>query len=331
MQSADLVALYRDMRRMRSFDARARGLRAQAGSADAAAETQLDGDAWSEAGQEAAAGLMRALGADDGFTTHDRGLGLFLARGADPARMFAELAGRGAGYCGGKGGASAMADVGLGHMGGNAVSGAGVPHAVGAALAFRNRREPRVAAAVFDDEGLTQGIVHESLSLAKLWRLPCLFARVGEAGVGDESDKDGTGVLARVSAIGLEVERADGSDAEAVHAAADRLLSGARVGRPGFLDIRPGRPVAGGADGDASVDPLSLTRSVLIARGAAGEEAIDLIDAQAETEMTAALEAALVEAPPSPNALLVDVFAPGEAAPDPVTSRLDRLFAEAAA
>jgi len=58
---------------------------------------------------------------------------VFLARGAEPGRMFAEVFGRREGYCAGKGGSMHIADIALGHMGANAIVGANIPISLGGA------------------------------------------------------------------------------------------------------------------------------------------------------------------------------------------------------
>ena len=67
----------------------------------------------------------------DSFTTHHRGHGIFISRGADPKRMMAEIAGKEDGYCRGKGGSMHIADMALGALGANAIVGGGIPHVVG--------------------------------------------------------------------------------------------------------------------------------------------------------------------------------------------------------
>ena len=81
----------------------------------------------------------------DTFTTHHRGHGIFLARGADPKRMMAEIGGKEAGYCHGKGGSMHIADMGLGHLGANAIVGGGIPAVVGAGLSARHKATARSA------------------------------------------------------------------------------------------------------------------------------------------------------------------------------------------
>ena len=79
----------------------------------------------------------------DTFTTHHRGHGIFVARGADPKRMMAEIGGKEAGYCRGKGGSMHIADMSLGHLGANAIVGGGIPHASAPACRPAYKRNDR--------------------------------------------------------------------------------------------------------------------------------------------------------------------------------------------
>ena len=103
-------------------------------------------------GEEAGAvGVMGAMREGDGFTTHHRGHGIFLARGADPKKMMAEIAGKSTGYCRGKGGSMHIADRGLGHLGANAIVGGGISHVVGAGLTYQMKHHGNAAVAFFGD------------------------------------------------------------------------------------------------------------------------------------------------------------------------------------
>ena len=109
--------------------------------------------------ESAAVGVCSAMRDGDTFTTHHRGHGVFLARGADPNRMMSEIAGKESGYCQGKGGSMHIADMALGHLGANAIVGGGIPAVVGAALAEKRRGASNVSIAFFGDGAMQQGIL----------------------------------------------------------------------------------------------------------------------------------------------------------------------------
>jgi pyruvate dehydrogenase E1 component alpha subunit len=139
-------------------------------------EGRMGGTAHTCIGQEAVAvGVAAALAPGDAMTSTHRGHGHFLACGADPGRVMAELFGRADGYSRGRGGSQMMMDTAIGFYGANGITGAGIPFAAGLALDARRRGKPRVVACLFGDGASNQGVFHETLNLASLWKLPVLF------------------------------------------------------------------------------------------------------------------------------------------------------------
>lgn len=127
-------------------------------------------------GQEAiAVGVCAALRPQDYITSTHRGHGHCIARGADIERMVAELFGKQNGYCGGRGGSMHIADMQAGNLGANGIVAAGIPHAVGAALGAKIRKEDRVAVAFTSDGGVNNGVFGESLNLAAIWDVPMIL------------------------------------------------------------------------------------------------------------------------------------------------------------
>lgn len=127
-------------------------------------------------GQEASAvGTCAALGPDDVILSTHRGHGHMLARGADPARMYAELYARTEGYNRSKGGSLHMIDTELGFLGANGIVGGGMPIAGGAALQQKRLGKGGVAVSFFGDGAVNQGAFHEVLNLCSLWKLPAIF------------------------------------------------------------------------------------------------------------------------------------------------------------
>jgi acetoin:2,6-dichlorophenolindophenol oxidoreductase subunit alpha len=193
-------------------------------------------------GQEAVAvGVCAALRRDDRITSTHRGHGHVLAKGADPRRMLAELAGRATGLNRGRGGSMHAADLTLGILGANGIVGAGAPIAVGAAWAARRAGEDRVAVTFFGDGALNQGVLLESLNLAAIWRLPVLFVceNNGYATTLPASFAVAGSALGRAEAFGIPAAAVDGMDAEAVLAAATAATGRARAGDgPSFIECR---------------------------------------------------------------------------------------------
>lgn len=138
--NSDLMRLYVEMRRIRTFEDRVGELYLRGESAGSMLHLSI--------GEESAAvGVCSSMQDGDTFTTHHRGHGIFLARGADPNRMMSEIGGKDSGYCRGKGGSMHIADMSLGHLGANAIVAGGIPAVVGAALVAKLRKSGAVSIA----------------------------------------------------------------------------------------------------------------------------------------------------------------------------------------
>jgi 2-oxoisovalerate dehydrogenase E1 component len=221
----ELLALHRQMVRIRSFDLRVREL---------FLDGLVKGTAHSCVGQEAiAAGACAALAAGDFVASHHRGHGHCIAKGADMRRMMAELAGRSTGYCGGLGGSMHIADLDLDILGANGVVGAGIGIATGAGLAEQIRASGRTGIAFFGDGAANEGIFHEALNLAALWKLPVVYL-IENNQYGLSTRIDEATSIARLSdraaAYGMPGFRIDGNDVEAVIEATRAAIGRARGG-----------------------------------------------------------------------------------------------------
>jgi pyruvate dehydrogenase E1 component alpha subunit len=190
-------------------------------------------------GEEAVAvGICEALRQTDYITSTHRGHGHCLAKGASPDRMFAELLGKEAGYCRGKGGSMHIADPATGNLGANAIVGGSAGIATGAALASKRLGKDDVTVCFFGEGALGQGVLYEVMNLAALWKLPVVY--VCENNLYNEythySETTAGDILARGKAFGVPAENVDGQDVRAVHAIAQRLVERARNGEgPAFL------------------------------------------------------------------------------------------------
>lgn len=329
-----LLDLYRDMRRIRTFEDRVGELFVRGQTAGSMLHLSI--------GEESAAvGVSSAMKDGDTFTTHHRGHGIFLARGADPKRMMAEIAGKDSGYCHGKGGSMHIADMGLGHLGANAIVGGGIPSVVGAALAAKRKKTGAVSIAFFGDGAMQQGILYESMNMAALWGLPVLFVCINnQYGMGTRIDRatKNTNLHERALAFGLNGVSVDGLDVTEVQAAAQDLIDAARGGKPGFLAVKCYRfygharkdksPYRNDAEEEAgrARDPMEHSRAALLELG--GDNAIlEKIDTDAAEEMDATIDFAIVSSPPPQNSMFRDVFAPDQPEPEPLRTRLDRILA----
>lgn len=131
----------------------------------------------SSIGQEATAvGICSVLETADTMTGTHRSHGHLLAKGSSPDALMAELFGRITGVSRGRGGSMHIADVSVGALGSSGIVGGGLPLAVGSALAGRLRNEPRISVAFLGDGAANQGMVHEAMNLASVWKTPTIFA-----------------------------------------------------------------------------------------------------------------------------------------------------------
>ena len=218
------AGLYRTVRLIRRFEERAIEL---------VHSGHIVGGIHPYIGQEAiAAGVCAALRQDDIITSTHRGHGHVLAKGADPARMLAELAGRSTGLNQGRGGSMHAADFSLGIFGANAIVGANGPITVGAAWAARRQGRDAVAVSFFGDGAVSQGVLLESMNLAALWRVPVLFVceNNGYATTLTVADAVAGTITGRGAAFGIPAVTVDGMDPQVVLDAADEAVHRARDG-----------------------------------------------------------------------------------------------------
>jgi pyruvate dehydrogenase E1 component alpha subunit len=183
-------------------------------------EGRIMGTAHTCIGQEAVAvGTAAALEARDAMTTTHRGHGHFLARGAEPKRVMAELFGRETGYSRGRGGSQMMMDPSIGFFGANGITGGSIPFATGVALDAKLRDTGRVTVCFFGDGASNQGVFHETLNLAALWKLPVLFVAENNGYAMSTPTARGLAnphIADRASAYGITGVSVDGNDFFAV-------------------------------------------------------------------------------------------------------------------
>jgi len=185
-------------------------------------------------GEEAVAvGACACLNRDDYvFSTH-RGHGHGIAKGADLGRMLAELQGKEAGYSKGRGGSMHLFSPENGLMGGNGIVGGGIPLALGAAFAAQYRGTQQVTVCFFGEGAATQGVFHESLNLASLWKLPVIYLCENNlyAATTPISDSwSAPDLAAHGPAHGCPAEVVDGNDVLAVYRVVHEAVKRARKG-----------------------------------------------------------------------------------------------------
>jgi pyruvate dehydrogenase E1 component alpha subunit len=278
-------------------------------------------------GEEAVAvGVCEALRPDDYITSTHRGHGHCVAKGAALDRMFAELLGKEAGYCKGKGGSMHIADPDTGNLGANAIVGGSAGIATGAAFSAKRQGNGRVCVCFFGEGALGQGVLYEVMNMAALWKLPVLY--VCENNLYNEythySETTAGDILTRATGFGLKTESVDGQDVRAVNASAERFVELARAGEgPGFLLCNTYR-FMGHHVGDVSRgyyrskdeesgwrmrDPLTVLTDWMAARNYSFHTRIEEIQAELKQEIEKAVQFALAAPYPAVDKVEQDVYA----------------------
>lgn len=224
--------LYRTIRLIRRFEERAIEL-VRAGEIGSGIHPCI--------GQEGvAAGVCAALRPDDIVLSNHRGHGHFLAKGSDPGRFLAELAGRVTGIDRGRAGSFHPSDFSVGIYGASGTVGHGAAIATGAAWAAGQDGGGRVVVSFFGDGAVNQGALLESLNLASLWRVPVVFVCENNrfaTTLPVETAVAGS-ITGRAEAFGIPATTVDGMDPETVYEAAGAAVARARAGDgPSFLEF----------------------------------------------------------------------------------------------
>jgi len=220
-----LLEMYRRMLRIRCFDEEACALLA-AGTITGAVHTSI--------GQEAAAvGACMALRDDDYMAGNHRSHGHPIGKGAALGPLMAELLGRTTGVCKGKGGSMHLADFAIGSLGESGIVGAGIPLATGAALSAQLRASQQVALCFFGDGASNEGVFHESLNMAAVWKLPVVYLCENNLYAAMTPARTTTtvpNVAERAGAYGIPGVMVDGQDVVAVYTAVSDAVRRARAG-----------------------------------------------------------------------------------------------------
>jgi pyruvate dehydrogenase E1 component alpha subunit len=194
-------------------------------------------------GEEAVAvGTLQALTPDDAIVSTYREHGHALVRGISVGAVMAEMYGKANGCCRGRGGSMHLFDASRRFYGGNAIVGGGLPLAVGLALADKLQNRERVTACLFGDGAVAEGVFHESLNLAALWKLPVLFLCENNRyamGTAIERHQSRTDIHLKAAGYGIPAEAVDGMDVLAVEKATSLAVDTVRSGAgPHLLEAR---------------------------------------------------------------------------------------------
>ena len=320
LPKAFLVGLLRDMRRIRVSDERV-GERARRG--------EVPGLLHLGVGEEAVSvGACAALRSEDKITSTHRAHGHFLAKGGSPKTLMAELYGKEAGCCRGKGGSMHLVDMNIGFLGANGVVGAGLPLAVGAALGARIKGEDWVVVCFFGDGANNEGAFHESLNLATVWNLPVVFlCENNQYGISQNilSQQKVANVADRAISYDLPSQIIDGNDVLAVFGAISKATDAARQGKgPTLVECITYR-ISGHYEGDPDAyrdlgevavwlqkDPIQRFQDLLLNKGVVLPEEMESLFRDVDATVDEAVTFAAGAPYPTPDKAEKHVFASGK-------------------
>lgn len=312
-----LLGLYRKMALIRQFEERVKFL---------FLEGIMPGTIHQYQGQEACGvGVCAALQPDDVITTTHRPHGHCLAKGLTPKEMMAELFGRTTGCCKGKGGSMHMGDLRKGVVPAIAIVGGNVPVATGIALAFKMKKEKRVAVSFVGDGATNEGAFHEAVNMGSIWSLPVVYVvennLYGASTPVNMVMKTET-IAERSCAYKIPGVRIDGNDVLKVYEAAKKAVERAREGNgPTLLELVTYR-ITGHSRRDPALyqpekerkaakenEPIIRFRRFLLGKGMTSESALNRIAEDVDREIEDSVEAAMSAPEPRPEDVLRDVFA----------------------
>ncbi|MCC6956918.1 MAG: thiamine pyrophosphate-dependent dehydrogenase E1 component subunit alpha [Anaerolineales bacterium] len=311
------LEMYRRMVRIREFELAAM---------DVFKRGLIKGTVHPYIGQEASGvGVCMALRPDDLIAGTHRSHGHNIAKGADPARMMAEIFGKEAGYCRGRGGSMHIAAFDTGSLGALAVVGSGIPIAVGAALGFRMQGKDSVAVPFTGDGGTSTGNFHESLNMAAIWKLPVIFVVENNKYAVSTYYRDAVStddLSVRAAGYGIPGVNVDGFDVLAVYAAAHEAVARARRGDGPTLLVTESYRIEGHYAGEPEVyrsreevnaqrqkDPIVRFAEVLTSDGTATPEELQEIQSAEAARMVAAVEFARSAPMPDPATAMDYIYA----------------------
>jgi pyruvate dehydrogenase E1 component subunit alpha len=317
LNAEQLIELYRQMILIRRFEEK---------SAEAYVAGKIGGFCHLYIGQEAVAvGSISAIGKDDYVIASYREHGHALAKGMSARSIMAELFGKATGCSKGKGGSMHMFDKELGFLGGHGIVGGQIPLATGTAFAAMYKGTEQVTLCYFGEAAVNQGAFHESLNMAQLWKLPCIYiCENNQYGMGTSlaramSLRD---IAQKGCAYEIAAEFVDGMDVLAVREATMRAVERARKeSLPTLLEVRTYRFMGHSMSDPGNYrtraeiekyqerDPIKLFSASLLEEKVVDQKKLDEIDQQAREEVEDAFKFADESPLPDADELYTDVYA----------------------
>ena len=312
-----LVELLRQMLLIRRFEEK---------SAEAYSLGKIGGFCHLYIGQEAVAvGSISAIRKDDYVLTSYRDHGHAIAKGMSPDAVMAELFGKAGGCSKGKGGSMHMFDKSIGFLGGHAIVGGQIPLATGVAFASKYQGTDQVTLCYFGEAAVNQGAFHESLNMAQLWKLPCIYiCENNQYGMGTSLQRAMSlhDISQKACAYEMAAEFVDGMDVLAVREATVRAVERARKDYlPTLIEVRTYRFMGHSMSDPGNYrtraeiekyqerDPLKVFAATLLEEKVVSEKDYEAMEKQVQEQVAQALRFAEESPPPKPGELYTDVYA----------------------
>jgi pyruvate dehydrogenase E1 component alpha subunit len=312
-----LIELYRQMLLVRRFEEKA---------AEAYSMGKIGGFCHLYIGQEAVAiGAISAIRPDDYVLTSYREHGHAIAKGISPDAVMAELFGKAGGCSRGKGGSMHMFDRDVNFLGGHAIVGGQIPLATGVAFASKYKGTDQVTLCFFGEAAVNQGAFHESLNMAQLWKLPCIYiCENNQYGMGTSLDRAMSfrNIAEKARAYEIASEFVDGMDVLAVREATARAVERARKDYlPTLLEVRTYRFMGHSMSDPGNYrtraeiekhqerDPVMLFSSTLKEKGIIDDAAFAAMEKSVAEEVEHSLRFAEESPQPDVAELYTDVYA----------------------
>jgi pyruvate dehydrogenase E1 component alpha subunit len=277
-------------------------------------------------GQEAVGvGAISALRDDDYVITSYREHGQAIAKGISPQAVMAELYGKAGGCSHGKGGSMHLFDKQVNFLGGHGIVGGQIPLATGVAFASKYQETDKVTLCFFGEAAVNQGAFHESLNMAQLWKLPCIYiCENNQYGMGTSLARAMSlqNVSAKAEAYEMVSEFVDGMDVLAMRRATQRAIKRARESYlPTLIEARTYRYMGHSMSDPGNYrtraeiekyqerDPIKTYTAALKANGILSDENVTEIEAQVKEEVERASRFADESPEPDPGELYTNVYA----------------------
>ncbi|MFZ0061304.1 MAG: pyruvate dehydrogenase (acetyl-transferring) E1 component subunit alpha [Pyrinomonadaceae bacterium] len=312
-----LVELLRQMLLIRRFEEK---------SAEAYSLGKIGGFCHLYIGQEAVAvGAISAIRKDDYVLTSYRDHGQAIAKGMSPDAVMAELFGKAGGCSQGKGGSMHMFDKSIGFLGGHAIVGGQIPLATGVAFASKYQGTDQVTLCFFGEAAVNQGAFHESLNIAQLWKLPCIYiCENNQYGMGTSLQRAMSlhDISQKACAYEMAAEFVDGMDVLAVREATARAVERARKDYlPTLIEVRTYRFMGHSMSDPGNYrtraeiekyqerDPLKVFAATLLEEKIISEKDYEAMEKEVQEQVAQALRFAEESPLPEPGELYTDVYA----------------------